>query len=69
MNIISFNSYAAAWSPGIVAVNNTNINSAVNFVSGLRASGSTNMKGALTLAFSDPKAVGVYLLSDGKHET
>lgn len=64
-NIISFSDRSAAWQRGVVPVNGANIQSASNWVTALRAGGGTYMLNALSFAFSDPKVLGVYFLSDG----
>jgi hypothetical protein len=64
-NIIRFSSSASAWQPGVVSPTLANIQSASSFAKGLVAGGSTNMIGGLQLAMSDPKVVGIFLLTDG----
>lgn len=65
-NVIQFSDYAYQWQPGVVAVSSTTILSAENYVRGLKPGGGTYMLNALKLAFSDPKVLGVYFLSDGE---
>lgn len=65
-NIIKFSSSANAWRPGVVPATNANVESASNYTRGLVANGYTYVLPALKLAFSDPKVLGVYFLSDGE---
>jgi len=51
-NIFSFASNVVQWRPGLVPVNSSNIDSAVQFATNLRASGSTDIYTALQRAFA-----------------
>jgi len=65
-NIISFSTRPNAWKPGVVPVNFNNVIAAEAYTRTLVADGGTNMGDAFRLAFSDPKVIGVYFLSDGE---
>lgn len=65
-NVIQFAASAKAWQPGVVPVTPSSIDSAVAFIDSLTPGGGTSMLAGLKLAFSDPKAVAIYLLSDGE---
>jgi hypothetical protein len=64
-NIIRFSSDVSAWAPGVKPVTAANIQSASDFASNLRASGSTSMLAGLQLAMQDPRVEGIFLLTDG----
>lgn len=68
-NVYKFSSAVSAWAPGLQPVNTTSIDSAVRFVAGLAAGGSTNAFSALEKAFSDPDVEGIYFLSDGQPDS
>ncbi|ELR12404.1 von Willebrand factor type A domain containing protein [Acanthamoeba castellanii str. Neff] len=65
-NVIIYSSGARALFSAPVNATTANIKSALTFVAGLRAGGSTNTYAGLQLAFSSSKdTVAVYLLTDG----
>lgn len=65
-NVIIYSSSARALFSAPVNATTANIKSALTFVGGLRAGGSTNTYAGLQLAFSSSKdTVAVYLLTDG----
>jgi hypothetical protein len=65
-NIIRFSSEATQWQPGVVSPTVANVASASSFAAKLVAGGSTNMLAGMKLAMSDPKVVGIFLLTDGQ---
>ena len=68
-NILVFSSGVWPWAPGLQPVNQSNIDLAVRFVSGLTANGGTNAFSALATAFQDPLVAGIYFLSDGEPDS
>eukprot|EP01129_Flabellula_baltica_P007964 TRINITY_DN3135_c0_g1_i1.p1 TRINITY_DN3135_c0_g1~~TRINITY_DN3135_c0_g1_i1.p1 ORF type:complete len:350 (-),score=43.95 TRINITY_DN3135_c0_g1_i1:17-1066(-) len=66
-NVFSFSGIVVPWQPGLVQVNTSNLDMAVNFVDKMnfRADG-TNSYEALRVAFSDPDVEAIYFLTDGQ---
>ncbi|XP_070554779.1 von Willebrand factor A domain-containing protein 3B-like [Ptychodera flava] len=65
-NLIKFGTRAMMWRDRMVDVNESNLQSAWNWVRGLTVNGSTNTLAALKLALSDPNTQAIYLLTDGR---
>ena len=51
-NIFSFANNVVQWKPGLVPVNSTNVASAIQFATNLRANGGTDIYSALQRAFA-----------------
>ncbi|XP_033127520.1 von Willebrand factor A domain-containing protein 3B-like isoform X2 [Anneissia japonica] len=65
-NLIQFGSRAHSWRDRMVDVNEDSLQSAWQWVRGLKVTGSTNTLAALKIALSDPGTQAVYLLTDGR---
>ncbi|XP_072040207.1 von Willebrand factor A domain-containing protein 3B-like isoform X2 [Amphiura filiformis] len=65
-NLVRFGSKANGWRDRMLEVNETNLQSAWQWVRNLSVSGSTNSLAALKMALSDPNTQAVYLLTDGR---
>ncbi|WP_257458445.1 DUF4476 domain-containing protein [Archangium lipolyticum] len=64
-NLVIFSSGVQTWKPGLIAATPQSVQEAVQYVSGLRQNGGTNIHGALEKAFADPEADSIYFLTDG----
>ncbi len=64
-NLVIFSSGVQAWKPGLVPATPQSVQEAVQYVSGLREHGGTNIHGALEKAFADSEADSIYFLTDG----
>ncbi len=65
-NLVSFNTRVTAWRDRMVEVDDYSLQSAINWIGGLTADGTTNTLGAIRFALSDLNTEAVYLLSDGR---
>ncbi|MEM7168337.1 MAG: hypothetical protein AAF581_23020 [Planctomycetota bacterium] len=64
-NVITFSTEVTSWKEAMVTADGTAKKSAVEFVTGLKATGITVTDDALARAFEDPLVDTVYLITDG----
>lgn len=64
--MVAFNSKINSWRDRMVEVDDFNIKSALEWINGLNAQGTTNTLGAIRFALSDLNTEAIYLLSDGR---
>jgi len=65
-NVVSFDSLVKSWQPGLVNVNESNLQSAWRWINDLTCHATTNTLEALQLAFKDTENKAIYLLTDGR---
>lgn len=65
-NLVAFNSKIVSWRDRMVEVSEHTVMSALEWISGLGAQGSTNTLGAIRFALSDLNTEAIYLLTDGR---
>lgn len=65
-NLIAFDSKIVSWRDRMVEVSEHTVMSALDWISGLSAQGSTNTLGAIRFALSDLNIEAIYLLTDGR---